>query len=165
MPAFAGMTEFRTFYEFVNVGRSMFDVHQFLSRLDWPFFRPAAPLIWNYIWRMRPPAHRGLRLRLGERFHPSKFDIRYSIFYGSLFNPGHPSDPSIYQKTVPFWGSFIQAPLLAWKAASLIRKKLHFCNKWWSFIQAPPLAASAQSDRKRNFKVLNLLFLDCGSGF
>ena len=24
MPAFAGMTEFRTFYEFVNVGRSMF---------------------------------------------------------------------------------------------------------------------------------------------
>jgi hypothetical protein len=26
MPAFAGMTEFRTFYEFVNVGCSMFDV-------------------------------------------------------------------------------------------------------------------------------------------
>ena len=24
MPAFAGMTEFRTFYEFVNVGRSFF---------------------------------------------------------------------------------------------------------------------------------------------
>jgi len=39
--------------------------------------------------------------------------------------------------------------------------------KLWqcSFTRAPPLAASVQSDRKRNFKVLNLLFLDCGSGF
>jgi hypothetical protein len=28
-----------------DVGRSMFDVHQFLFRLNWPFFGPAAPLI------------------------------------------------------------------------------------------------------------------------
>jgi hypothetical protein len=27
-----------------NVGRSMFDVHQFLSRSNWPSFRPAAGL-------------------------------------------------------------------------------------------------------------------------
>jgi len=26
------------------------------------------------------------RLRLGERFHTSEFDIRYSLFCGSLFN-------------------------------------------------------------------------------
>ena len=45
---------------------------------------------------------------LRERFHPSKFDIRYSIFCGSLFNPGHPSDPSNHQETVPFWPSFIR---------------------------------------------------------
>jgi hypothetical protein len=35
------------------------------------------------------------------------FEIRYSIFCGSLFNLGHPSDPSNHQKTVPFWRSFI----------------------------------------------------------
>ena len=34
--------------------------------------------------------------------------VRDSIFCGSLFNPGHPSDPSNHQKTVPFWGSFIR---------------------------------------------------------
>ena len=28
-----------------DVGRSMFGVHQFLSRLDWPLFRPAAALV------------------------------------------------------------------------------------------------------------------------
>ena len=27
----------------------MFDVHQFLLRLIWPLFRPAAGLVWNYI--------------------------------------------------------------------------------------------------------------------
>jgi hypothetical protein len=48
-----------------------------------------------------------------KRFHPSKFGIRYSIFCGSLFNPGHPSDPSNHQETVPFWGSFIRAQPLA----------------------------------------------------
>ena len=36
------------------------------------------------------------------------FVIRHSIFCGSLFNPGHPSDPSNHQKTVPFWRSFIR---------------------------------------------------------
>ena len=49
--------------------------------------------------------------------------VRYSIFCGSLFNPDHRSDPSIYQKTVPFWPSFIRATPLAWKTASLIKKE------------------------------------------
>ena len=30
-----------------DVGRSMFDVHQFLFRLDWPLFRPEAALVCN----------------------------------------------------------------------------------------------------------------------
>jgi hypothetical protein len=34
--------------EYINstfdVGRSMFNVHQFISRLDWPLFRPTAGL-------------------------------------------------------------------------------------------------------------------------
>ncbi len=38
--------EIQTFYETINVGRSMFDVHQFLIRLNRPFFRPTAVLIW-----------------------------------------------------------------------------------------------------------------------
>ena len=35
----------RIHYSMFDVGRSMFDVHQFLFRLDWPFFWPAAALI------------------------------------------------------------------------------------------------------------------------
>jgi hypothetical protein len=35
--------------------------------------------------------------------------VRYSVFCGSLFNPGHPSDPSNHQKTEPFWRSFIRS--------------------------------------------------------
>jgi hypothetical protein len=31
-------------YSMFDVGRSMFDVHQFHSRLDWPFFLSAAAL-------------------------------------------------------------------------------------------------------------------------
>jgi hypothetical protein len=34
------------------------------------------------------------------------FLIRHSIFCGSLFNPGHPSDLWNNLKTVPFWRSF-----------------------------------------------------------
>jgi len=33
-----------THYSMFDVGRSVFDVHQFLFRSDWPFFWPAAPL-------------------------------------------------------------------------------------------------------------------------
>jgi len=32
-------------YSMFDVGRSMFDVHQFLFRSDWPFFWPEAPLM------------------------------------------------------------------------------------------------------------------------
>jgi hypothetical protein len=39
------LTTGRTHYSMFDVGRSMFDVHQFLSRFDWPFFWPAAALI------------------------------------------------------------------------------------------------------------------------
>ena len=48
-------------------------------------------------------------LSILKRFREAipSFEIRYSIFCGSLFNPGHPSDPSNHQETVPFWGSFI----------------------------------------------------------
>ena len=47
-------------------------------------------------------------LSILKRFREAipSFEIRYSIFCGSLFNPGHPSDPSNHQETVPFWGSF-----------------------------------------------------------
>ena len=36
---------------------------------------------------------------------PSKFEIRYSIFCGSLFNPAAKA-ASVIIKTVPFWRSF-----------------------------------------------------------
>jgi len=36
-----------------DVGRSMFDVHQFLSRFDWPLFKPAAAL------NLEPLTHAG----------------------------------------------------------------------------------------------------------
>jgi hypothetical protein len=39
------LTAGRTHYSMFDVGRSMFDVHQFLFRLDWPFFWPEAALI------------------------------------------------------------------------------------------------------------------------
>jgi hypothetical protein len=32
-------------YSMFDVGRSMFDVHLFFFRLDWPLFRPVATLI------------------------------------------------------------------------------------------------------------------------
>jgi hypothetical protein len=45
---------------------------------------------------------------LAKRFHPSKFDIQYSIFCGSLFRPAAKVAGLIIKKTVPFWRSFIQ---------------------------------------------------------
>jgi hypothetical protein len=44
---------------------------------------------------------------LAKRFHPSKFDIQYSIFCGSLFRPAAKVAGLIIKKTVPFWRSFI----------------------------------------------------------
>jgi len=42
-----------------------------------------------------------------QRFHPSKFDIRYSIFCGSLFNPAAKA-ASVIIKSVPFWCGYIK---------------------------------------------------------
>jgi len=39
---FLKQTEF--IHSMFDVGRSMFDVHQFNFRFDWPLFRPAAEL-------------------------------------------------------------------------------------------------------------------------
>jgi hypothetical protein len=60
-----------------------------------------------------------------KRFHLSSFGLRYSIFCGSLFSPaaGCQSRQFNRQETVPFWGSFIRAPPLAKKTASLIKKE------------------------------------------
>jgi hypothetical protein len=41
--SFLEWTEF--IYSTFDVGRSMFDVHQFLFRFDWPFFWPEAALV------------------------------------------------------------------------------------------------------------------------
>jgi hypothetical protein len=35
------LTAGRIHYSMFDVGRSMFDVHQFLSRFDWSLFKPA----------------------------------------------------------------------------------------------------------------------------
>jgi hypothetical protein len=67
--------------------------------------------------------------KLAKRFHPSKFDIQYSIFGGLLFRPAAKVAGLIIKKTVPFWRSFTRAP---------------------------PLAASVQSDQKRNFRTSNI---------
>jgi hypothetical protein len=42
-------------------------------------------------------------------FHTSKFDIRYSIFCGSLFSPtaGCQIGQCNHQETVPFWCNLI----------------------------------------------------------
>ena len=45
-----------------------------------------------------------------QRFHPSKFDIRYSIFCGSLSNPAAKA-ASLIIKTVPFWRSFTRCQI------------------------------------------------------
>ena len=49
--------------------------------------------------------------------------VRYSKFYGSLFNSGHRSGQFNHRKTVPYWCSFIRARPLAKKTASLIKKE------------------------------------------
>jgi hypothetical protein len=46
---------------------------------------------------------------LAKRFHPSKFDIQYSIFCGSLFRPAAKVAGLIIKKTVPFWRRYIQS--------------------------------------------------------
>jgi len=74
-------------------------------------------------------------------FASGEFDIHYSKFCGSLvLNSIKRSVINIQSSmlgvrcltfnliTVPGSGSFIRAAPLAKKAASLIRKKLHFCN-------------------------------------
>jgi hypothetical protein len=45
---------------------------------------------------------------LAKRFHPSKFDIQYSIFCGSLFRLAAKVAGLNHQETVSFWRSFIQ---------------------------------------------------------
>jgi hypothetical protein len=64
--------------------------------------------------------------RLSEAF-PS-FEIRYSIFCGSLFRPAAKEAGLIIKKTVPFWRSFIHevqgfSPVASQKTAGQIEKE------------------------------------------
>jgi len=95
-----------------------------------------------------------------NEYRMSNVEGMYSIF---LIKEMERSDSILRNSLFVIRYSAVRCLTQAIEAASLIKKET--VPFWRSFTRATPLAASVQSDRKRNFVVLNLLFLDCGSGF
>ena len=78
----------RIHYSMFDVGRSMFDVHQFLSRFNWPLLWPAAAFVWNYKkwrmkideWRMMESLREIFLNRQNTFIRRSMLDVRCSMF-------------------------------------------------------------------------------------
>ena len=73
-----------------------------------------------------------------KRCHPSKFDIRYSMFCGSLFNPASKAARLIVKKPCHFGVVSHERRLWPEKTASLIGKKTLLFHKRQVTLAAQP---------------------------